>query len=115
MAAQFDRFSGLLDIKEGTLTLQEGNSMVDKTPAATADKVREFEGSGTPHIGGSYEIKVGGHLDEGWSEWLGELSLTHDAQGNTLLAGSIADQSALYGILVKIRDLGLPLISLTPH
>ena len=57
---------------------------------------------------------IAGHLDKKWSNWLGDLSLAHDAQGNTLLVGHITDQSALYGVLAKIRDLGLPLISLTP-
>jgi hypothetical protein len=57
---------------------------------------------------------IAGHLDKKWSNWLGDLSLAHDAQGNTLLVGYITDQSALYGVLAKIRDLGLPLISLTP-
>jgi len=114
VAAQFDWFSDLLDIKEGTLTFQEAKSMVDRTPAATADKDRDCEEGGTSRIGGCYEIKVGGHLDEHWAEWFANLSLTHDAQGNTLLVGPIADQASLYGILAKIRDLGLALISLTP-
>ena len=89
MAAQFDWSSDLLDIKEGTLTFQEAKSMVDRTPAATADKDRDCEEGGTSRIGGCYEIKVGGHLDEHWAEWFANLSLTHDAQGNTLLVGPI--------------------------
>ncbi len=62
--------------------------------------------------GGNYEIMVAGHLDEHWSEWLGGLVIDHDNQGNTLLAGVIPDQAALHGILLKIRDLGLHLVSL---
>ena len=94
--------------------------MVGRTPAKTSDQDMASENpqrseSGASPTGGIYEIKVGGHLDEHWSEWLGDLSLTHDAQGNTRLAGAIADQAALHGILAKIRDLGLPLISLTPR
>jgi hypothetical protein len=61
---------------------------------------------------GSYEIKVGGHLDEHWSEWLGDLAINHDDQGNTLLTGIIPDQAALHGILAQIRDLGIMLVSL---
>lgn len=60
-----------------------------------------------------YVIKVHGYLDPQWAEWLGSLSLTNDDQGNTLLSGPISDQSALHGILARIRDLGLPLLSLS--
>ena len=62
-----------------------------------------------------YEIKVKGHLEEHWSDWLGGLQITNDIQGNTHLTGVVPDQAALHGILVQIRDLGLPLISLTPQ
>ncbi len=62
--------------------------------------------------GGHYEIKVQGYLDGHWSEWLGGLAVNHDGEGYTLLSGLIPDQAALHGILVQIRDLGLPLISL---
>jgi len=62
-----------------------------------------------------YEIKVKGHLEEHWADWLGGLSITHDSQGNTLLTGVVPDQAALHGILAQIRDLGLTLISLKPQ
>lgn len=62
--------------------------------------------------GGIYEIEVGGELDTQWSEWLGDLTIYHDGAGNTLLTGTIPDQSALHGILGQIRDLGLVLVSL---
>jgi hypothetical protein len=62
-----------------------------------------------------YEIKVKGHLEEHWADWLGGLSITHDTQGNSLLTGLVPDQAALHGILAQIRDLGLTLISLTPQ
>ena len=58
-----------------------------------------------------YEVMIGGILDESWSEWMDGLSITPTEDGNTVLAGPIRDQSALYGLLVKIRDLGLPLLS----
>jgi hypothetical protein len=64
--------------------------------------------------GGSYEIKVAGHLDEYWSERLGGLVITHDDQGCTLMTGMISDQAALHGILVQLRELGLTLIWLKP-
>ena len=59
------------------------------------------------------EIRIKGHLDEHWSEYLGSLELSHDCQGNTVLSGMVADQAALHGILAQIRDLGLSLISVT--
>ena len=62
--------------------------------------------------GGIYEIEVAGQLDTQWSEWLGGLAISHDGAGNTLLTGTIPDQSALHGILGQIRDLGLRLIAL---
>ena len=62
--------------------------------------------------GGLYEIKIIGRLDQDWSEWLGGLQVTPEGDGNTLLSGYIPDQSALHGLLVKIRDLGLPILSL---
>ena len=58
-----------------------------------------------------YEIRVRGILDESWSDWLDGLSITPADDGNTVLAGPIRDQCALHGLLVKIRDLGLPLLS----
>lgn len=59
----------------------------------------------------SYQIKVVGHLDPAWSEWLEELTLSHEADGCTTLTGCLVDQAALYGVLIKIRDLGARLVS----
>ena len=57
-----------------------------------------------------YEIRVKGVLDSGWSAWFDGLSLTRDEGGQTTIAGPIADQAALHGLLAKIRDLGLELL-----
>ena len=57
-----------------------------------------------------YEIRVKGILDESWSEWLGGLNVKPLDSGETVLTGPIRDQSALHGLLNKIRDLGLPLL-----
>lgn len=57
------------------------------------------------------EIVVKGHLDSHWSDWLEGMTITHTAEQNTMLCGEVADQSALYGLLSRLRDLGLTLIS----
>jgi hypothetical protein len=58
-----------------------------------------------------YEIRVKGHLADRWINWLEGLTITLEENGNTLLIGSVVDQAALYGLLRKVRDLGMPLIS----
>jgi hypothetical protein len=58
-----------------------------------------------------YEIRVQGILDEHWSEWFDGMTLSSDANGETTLSGPVTDQAALHGLLVKVRDLGLPLMS----
>jgi hypothetical protein len=63
--------------------------------------------------GGSYEIRVRGHLDARWAAWFDGLSLTHQADGTTLIQGTVVDQAALHGLLGKVRDLGLPLIAVS--
>ena len=58
-----------------------------------------------------YQIRIEGHLDAQWTDWFSGLSVTLEENGDTLLTGPVADQAALFGLLKKIRDLGLPLIS----
>lgn len=65
------------------------------------------------HQSASYEIRLKGHLDARWSDWFDGLTISLEDTGNTRLTGPIVDQAALHGLLAKIRDLGLPLISLT--
>lgn len=57
-----------------------------------------------------YQIRLKGHLGPQWTDWFGGLTLTLEANGDTLLAGPVADQAALFGLLRKVRDLGLPLV-----
>ena len=58
-----------------------------------------------------YEIRIGGHLGPQWADWFAVLTITQKANGDTLLTGPLADQAALHGLLRKVRDLGLPLLS----
>jgi hypothetical protein len=60
---------------------------------------------------GDYEVRVGRHLDDRWAEWFGDLTITREADGTTTLRGRVADQAALHGILIKIRDLGMVLLT----
>ncbi len=58
-----------------------------------------------------YEIRIKGHLGSQWTNWFEGLTITLEANGETLLTGPVADQAALYGLLKKVRDLGMPLLS----
>jgi hypothetical protein len=57
-----------------------------------------------------YQIRIEGHLGSRWTEWFGGMTITLE-DGNTLLTGPVVDQAALHGLLKKVRDLGMPLIS----
>ncbi|RPI30629.1 MAG: hypothetical protein EHM70_13425 [Chloroflexota bacterium] len=59
----------------------------------------------------AYQIRIEGHLDQQWTDWFEGLALTLEEDGDTLLTGSVADQAALHGLLKKIRDLGIVLVS----
>ena len=76
---------------------------MSETYAATED----------PYEPGHYEIRVRGHLDGRWTDWFGGLTLTLEANGDTLLTGLVVDQAALHGLLRKVRDLAMPLVSVT--
>ena len=60
-----------------------------------------------------YQITVKGHLDSQWSAWFDNMTISNEANGEAVLCGPLADQSALYGVLAKMRNLGLPLLAVT--
>ena len=66
---------------------------------------------GDRHEAGRYEIRIKGHLGTRWAAWFDGLSLTNERDGTTVLRGAIPDQAALHGLLQKVRDTGLPLVS----
>jgi hypothetical protein len=80
----------------------------------TAHQVRSYGPSVTDSAGGQqYEIRVKGHLGSRWTAWFDGLRLTGEDDGITVICGPVVDQAALHGLLQKLRDLGLPLVSVT--
>jgi hypothetical protein len=80
-------------------------------------KVQEMPKSPNPKINLDqpvvYQIRIKGHLDPKWAAWFEDLNITLEEDGETLLTGPVTDQAALHGLLRKVRDLGMPLISVT--
>jgi hypothetical protein len=62
---------------------------------------------------GRYEIRLSGQLDAHWASWFDGLTVSREGDGTTLISGSIVDQAALHGVLQRVRDLGLPLVSVS--
>src|SRR5512135_2971533 len=73
-----------------------------------SDKNNNKAHPGQPMI---YQIRIKGHLDQQWTDWFEGLTITLEDNGDTLLSGPVIDQAALHGLLKKVRDLGMPLLS----
>lgn len=86
-------------------------------PEVTADDRSTRPPAGEPPADEAtprYEIRVKGHLGPRWSAWFEGLSLTIEDDGTTVIHGSVVDQAALHGVLQRLRDVGIPLVSVTP-
>ena len=59
-----------------------------------------------------YEIRIQGHLDQHWAAWFDGLAISYESDGSTLLRGPLVDEAALHGVLIKVRDLALPLLAM---
>src|SRR5205823_7391937 len=105
-----------------TLSCLHGNTMA--APSSSLERSPQKEGGVVPDIVDAdadadqptvYEIRIKGQLDHQWTDWFGGLAITLQPSGDTLLSGPVVDQAALHGLLRKVRDLGMPLLSITPR
>ena len=74
----------------------------------------ELESKSAPQQSVVYQIRIRGHLDSQWTDWFDRLTITLEENGDTLLTGPVTDQAALHGLLKKVRDLGMSLVSVVP-
>ena len=75
---------------------------------------KELEPKTDPSQPVVYQIRLKGHLGSQWTDWFGGLTITLEEDGDTLLTGPVIDQAALHGLLKKVRDLGMPLVLVSP-
>jgi hypothetical protein len=108
MGSKGDREGGITPAEASAEARRPQGVVTPAEPLATARRAQEAGSS----PGSRYAIRVEGLLDAHWSEWLGGMTLTHEAGGLTRLEGAVMDQAALHGLLNKIRDLRLTIVTL---
>ena len=91
--------------------MEEAQTSPRSLPREVDEAVTRSRGGENRAMSDTYELRVQGHLDDHWSEWLGELAVQRQADGTTALVGPVVDQAALHGVISRIRDLGVPLLS----
>ena len=91
--------------------MEEAQTLPRSLPREVDEAVTRSRGGENRAMSDTYELRVQGHLDDHWSEWLGELAVQRQADGTTVLVGPVVDQAALHGVISRIRDLGVPLLS----
>ena len=89
------------------------NEKLREAATSRPDRLSDLFGESYDDL--SVSIKLKGHLDDQWQDWFGGLAITLQRNGDTLLTGPVVDQAALHGLLRKVRDLGMPLLSITPR
>jgi len=96
------------EVLQHTVTGRATGPPGDPRERAMSDKRNPESDPGQP---GVYQIRLKGHLGRQWTEWFGGLTIALEDNGDTLLTGPVGDQAALHGLLRKVRDLGMPLLS----
>jgi hypothetical protein len=94
---------------------RSSTAAADQPAAGTAKEATGMSNGPTSseHGAGCFEIRVGGHLASRWGAWFDGMTLTRHDDGTTVLSGTVTDQAALHGLLRKLNDLGVPLVSVT--